>query len=189
MKTAFFTTAALAFTTICTETVNAADFNHVDQLASRLRNQASRTAWEVHNNFRRIPQYRHLYSDVYEMYTTADHIHEILHEGADLGHLRADVESLDRLFHHVEESVREIRPVDQFYGHGWGHWHGSFGPTRNDLRSLCNLLEEMEETLHHLREDLQFAAVPVAPVAPVVNPVPYQFRFGNRKLGIAINIP
>jgi hypothetical protein len=124
------------------------------------------------------------------MYTTANHVHEMIHEGANINHLCADVESLDRLFHHVEELVREIRPANDFGFHGHhGHFHVSSGPSRDDLRRLRGMLNEMEETLHHLQNDLGALSGSGPPAASLVRPVPYEVRVGSRQLGVTVRIP
>ena len=192
MKTTILAAAVLTVSTLFTSTAKADHFEHIDSLAAQMRNQASRATWEVRNNFRSAPEYRHLYRDVYEMYTTADHIHEIIHTGTSIEHIRADVESLDRLFHHVQDVVRGIRPTDEFsvHGHGFhGHWHTPVGPTRSDLRRLRSMLNQMEDTLHHLQDDVRVASGGAPPVAPIEFPVPYELRVGGGRVGVTVRIP
>lgn len=188
MKNTLFATATLTILTTFVSSARADVFEHIDGLASQLQNQAARAASEVRYHFQGIPQYRHLYSDIYEMYTLSAHIHELVHEGRNLNHLRADVASLDRLFHHVEELVDDIRVVEfrGRRGFHWGHFHT--GPTRDDLRRLRNLLSRMEDTIHHLQDDLRSVDRPV-PVVPMVRPVPYEVRVGNGRVGLNMQIP
>ena len=192
MKTTVLAAAVLTLSALFTSTAKADHFEHIDSLAAQLRNQASRTAWEVRHNFRGAPEYRHLYRDVYELYTTADHVHEIIHAGTSIEHIRADVESLDRLLHHAQDVVRGIRPADDFHfhGHGFhGHGHAPVGPTRNDLRRLRSMLDQMEDTLHHLQDDVRVASGGAPPAAPIAVPVPYEFRVGSGRVGVSVRIP
>jgi hypothetical protein len=55
-----------------------------------------------------------------------------------------DLRRLDRLFHHVEELVEHIEH-DAY--HGDGHVHG-------DTHHVRHLMSQMEDTLHHLRADV-----------------------------------
>jgi hypothetical protein len=191
MNKTILATTVMTISALFAGTAKADHFEHLDGVAIDLRNQASRAAWEVRNNFRGTPEYQHLYRDVYEMYSTANHIHELIDRGVDIDHLRADVRTLDRLFHHVEDVVRNIRPAGDFDFHGRGfrgHLHGAMGPSRNDLRRLRGLLAEMEDSLHHLNDDLRAFDAP-APVAPIVRPVPHEVRIGGGRFAISVRIP
>jgi len=199
MKTTLLSTAALiATSTLFTGTAFADHYQHMDEMANQLRNLSSRAAWEVHDNFRGSRDFRHLYSDMYEMYTLSDHIHELLHHGRNLNHIREDVEALDRTFHHVEELVAQIRPADDFHFHGGFHGgHGHFapsGPTRSDLLRLRAVMDRMEDVLHHLQDDLRQLTVgaPPAPIvrpAPVVRPAPSRIQLGNGKFSVSLFLP
>jgi hypothetical protein len=71
----------------------------------------------------------------------ARHIHEVIHRGAGVRHLRRDVEELDRVFHHVEDLVNDLgrsRRIDP-----WTY------------RVIRSSLGRIERTLHHLRDDLR----------------------------------
>lgn len=190
MKNTLLATAALTLLATFTGSARADEFDHIDSLATQMQNQTARAAAEVRRNFQGIPQYRHLYNDIYEMYTLAGHIHEMVHEGRNLNHIRADIASLDRLFHHVEEVVDDIRPVNIHSGHWhgshWGHFHS--GPSRDDVRRLRNLMSRMEDTIHHLQDDLRVLSGPF-PAASIIRPVPYEVRMGNNKFGLSVQIP
>ena len=162
------TTAALLMTFgLSAGSADAAD-PHIDDLAFTLRNQAGRALNEA-RYLRHFPDVQHLNEDLYEMYRLADHIHDVAHDGCaatDLPHLRSDVDELDELFHHVEELVNAGHsPVGGRFGHGH-YGHGDY-----HLRRLARILGEMEDTLHHLADDLAVAGQS-APV--ITRPVPVQ---------------
>jgi|GEM_PF-2159564 len=129
---------------------------HLDDLALQLQRQSQQLYWEFRNHYSHTPSYRHLISDASEMYQLSAHVHEVAHHGGSPAHLQADLQKLDRLFHHVEDLVRDI---ERNHGHPWhgGHIHG-------DTRHVRRILASMEDTLHHMLHD-------VTP-APMVRPVP-----------------
>jgi negative regulator of sigma E activity len=125
----------------------AQSYEHIDRLASQLQRQSANLYWEFRAHFSHTPGYRHLLSDTARMYRLAAHVHEVIHHGANVGHIRHDVEQLDRAFHHVEEVVDQIE--HDAFGHGFGHVHG-------DTRHVRRQLRQMEATLHHLRDDVRW---------------------------------
>lgn len=176
MKTIATTTAILVTSGLFADTARAGE--HIDDLAYTLRNQAVAVTREVYTGFRRTPQFEHLYSDVYEMYKLADHIHDVAHVRGSIPHIRSDMEEMDELFHHVEELVEQISRNSRSshrsrYGHH-GHY-GHHGVSSFHLRRLHGLLEQMEDTMHHLLEDVGGGAATGVPVPPTrVVPVPSQ---------------
>ncbi len=211
MKTIATTTAILVTSGLFADTARAG--HHIDELAYTLRNQAVAVTREVYTGFRGTPQFEHLYSDVYEMYKLADHIHDVAHVRGSIPHIRRDMEEMDELFHHVEDLVADISRNSRSshrsrFGHHGHHGHyGHHGVSSYHLRRLCRLLEEMEDTMHHLLEDVSVGAVPVpaVPTPPTrVVPVPSQvgpvfpqstrrgrvidIRTGNGRFGFRLNL-
>ena len=93
---------------ICNHHTGFRFYRQVDLLALRLARDAKGFLAEVHANFRRTPQYRHLDHDAHEMEELADHIHEVAVRRGSVAHLRADLRKLDRLYHHVEQLVAQM---------------------------------------------------------------------------------
>ncbi|MGH7202674.1 MAG: hypothetical protein ACREJB_18860 [Planctomycetaceae bacterium] len=143
-----------------------ADHEHIDELANVLRIQAGRVEREIRYHFRSTRQYPHLHNGVTEMQALAEHVHELAHHGDELGHLRADVDEWDALFHHVEELVDQVRVSGGHYHHG--HYHG-VGPYH--MRRLGLLMQQMEATLHHLQEEVNVPA-PAGPRPSEAAPAP-----------------
>ncbi len=139
--TSLFTlVVSIAFTTH----VRADEYNHIDQLAVKIQRTARKLLREtVH--FRHTPEYWHLVNDTNEMYRLATHVHEVTHFEGNLAHLQCDVDELDRQFHHVEQLLDRI-DHDALYG--GGHIHGNTSHVKRMLISI-------EESIHHMRSDLQ----------------------------------
>jgi len=135
--------AALSVATLA-NTVNAAPGSHLDEVALRLQRQAAELNREFRLHFRHTPEFGHLVSDANQIQAKAAHIHRVAHHSGSVWHLRHEVEELDRLFHHMEDVVDRI---DRHAAHGIGHIHGH-------LAHVYDLLDDMEDTLHHLRRDL-----------------------------------
>lgn len=173
---------------------------HIDEVAYAVRNDAALICREVRYHFRGSAHYEHLYSDAYEMYQLADHIHDVAHEGGDLRHIRADVEHLDELFHHLEELVDEVTDGGvRYFDQGGQGWHGIRRPHSSyHVTRLKRLVSSLEENLHHLQEDVDSVLGPaVVPKAPgnVISPVPapptsepLEFRRDGRRFGITLRL-
>ena len=133
---------------VANSSAEAASFEHIDRLAVELREQSSRLYWEFRSHYRHAAHANHLMSDAAKIYRLADHLHDVAHSG-NLAHMQSDLAQLDREFHHLEDLVHEIHfdAHDDHFGHG-GHIHGS-------TRHVRRLMSEMEDTLHHLQDDLQ----------------------------------
>lgn len=129
----------------------AASYEHIDTLALRLQNQSSTLYWEFRNHFSHAAHADHLLSDTADMYRLAKHIHEVAHFGSGLNHIAADLDKLDRQFHHLEDLVSHINEDAAF---GGGHVHGNTWHVRR-------LMRQMENTLHHLRQDVNEMRAPV----------------------------
>lgn len=159
---------AAASVAVTTPSADAAD-PHIDDLAYQVKNLSAR-AYNEARYLHGFGKVAHLRQDLYEMYTLADHVHEVTHNSHDYRHVADDVAKLDELFHHVEE-VYELaerttyaRRGSSRHGHGRYHSGGDYHFNR-----LGRLLTAIEDTIHHMQEDLE-PVVPVAP--PVITPVP-----------------
>ena len=149
------------------------DLEHIDRLAYSIKRQTALICRELRLGFRQTPHYHHLYSDVYKMYRLADHIHDVAHHAPNLPHMRSDARELDELMHHVQEllgaSVADAR-YDFHTGVGLGvsGYHG---------RRMRSLIDGLEDSVHHLLDDLNVAGrrtrpLPIPPPAPPTPPEP-----------------
>ena len=119
-----------------------ADHNEtIDELAVSLMRQTAAATREVRFGFRRSPQFKQLYQDVYDMYCSAKHVHDVSHNAPNRQHLLNDVQELDELIHHTQELIEEMS------GRGNGHaTHGHRGygaPSQYHLRRLNSLMHSM----------------------------------------------
>lgn len=136
-------------------------FSHIDDLAMTLESQANTLCLELWYNYQHNPGFNQTYREAYEILTTAKYIHGLEHSG-NRAKMSEAVRELDGLFHHVEGDVAR-----------WtGHHHRHLGHG-----GLTTKLEAVEQTLHHLMDDVGIrpasAASEQAPPAggPIAPPV------------------
>lgn len=162
------TTALMMTAGLFASTASAAD-PHLDDLAFTLQQQAALACREVRYGFQRTPAYPHLYKDFYELYTLAEHVHEVAHNHGDLVHLKDDVEEMDALFHQVEELTAQAGNVRVVQANGGYISVPACGNAVSayHLRKLQALMVQMEDTIHHLQEDLEAELAPRGVVPPL----------------------
>ena len=155
----------------------------IEELSLSLMQQTAAATREVRFGFRRAPQFRHLYQDVYDMYVVAKHAHDVSHVAGNRTHLLKDVQELDELIHHAQELIDEMSaPVDHHtaYGHH-GYRYGA--PSQYHLRRLNGLMSGIVATVHEMQDVVGYSrssgrilngpptlAPPVVPSSPVVIP-------------------
>ncbi len=146
-----------------TGTAKADTYSHIDGLAVQLTRNARLLEREFAAHYRHTSRYRHLREDARQMIRLADHVHEVAHHEGSLSHLQSDLRQLDRLFHHIEELVDEIEHDaaglgDDHHGHfgNFGGYHGRYGGhIHGNTRHVRRILSAMEDTLHHLQDDVR----------------------------------
>ncbi len=124
------------------QSADASTYRHIDSLAVRLQGQAREMIGELRLHYRHTGDFQHLLSDAYEVFRLAAHVHEVIHHDDCLPHVRADIDALDRKFHHLENLVAHITH----------HPHG--GHVDGNTFHIHQMLAAMEDTLHHLQEDI-----------------------------------
>ncbi|MBW3541380.1 MAG: hypothetical protein KY476_14020 [Planctomycetes bacterium] len=154
MKTLLFT--ALAVSTFgavpsVARAEHVPDVRRIDRLALELEADAARACREVYYHFRGAPDFHHLYSDTYELYTRAAHIHELAHHRGGIAAICREIDELDELAHHTAELVDDLARDSAAVGFGgrFGHGHSS---SDYHLRRLRSLVECIEETVHELAD-------------------------------------
>ena len=159
--------SVIAMVALASNPASAGSYEHIDELAYKLQSTTRTLSRELYYSYRHTSEYPHLRNDVNRLYQLAAHVHEVAHEGGSLDHLRSDVEQLDRAFHHLEEVIDELQHEARHHnGHGHlGHVHGSGRYVRGLMRSL-------EDTLHHLRDDVN--EMWAESHGPVVHPPVFQ---------------
>lgn len=127
-------------------------FSHVDRLAQQLESEANLVCLELHYNYQHNPGFQETYREAYEVLTTAKFIHGLEHSG-NRDRMKESARELDALFHHVQDDVAS-----------WtAHHHRHVSPG-----GLTSKLENLEETLHHLMDDVGVRSGTVASAAPAV---------------------
>ena len=152
---------------------------HLDEQAIELRSQVAKLTGDLREQARRGGNYRRLYRESTEMFFLADHVHTLMHGPLDVPRLVEDVEELDRVFHRMEELAATLD--GGFHNSGTSHGrHSQHG------HGVSERLEEIEETLHHLRDDLaQLRRRDTRePAAPRPSP---GISFGNGRFRINLN--
>jgi hypothetical protein len=117
-----------------------ADCDCLDNMAHQLTSQVGQLEREYAVNFRGARQYVHGMDDLREVAHLAAHVLDSVHHNESRQHLLADVESLDRAFHHFEEVVAEMERSPRY---------GRFAYESPTFRSL---MANVGATIHQLRD-------------------------------------
>jgi hypothetical protein len=120
--------------------------SHSEQLAADLVTQANNICVLMHNSFQRNPGYRETYRDMYDVLEDAQNIRAAVREGVHRGKRRSD-DRIAKALHHMDDhfhrTERQIR-----------NWRSTSGPYgSNDSAALRRMLDDFENTLHHMMED------------------------------------
>jgi hypothetical protein len=142
-QTAYAPPAAVAF----------GSYSHVDDLSARIETLANEVCLDLHYNYHHNPGYQETYGEAYSLLQQAKALHAAEHN-QDRNFIRAAVQGLDGLFHHVQEHAANFSP----------HVERPVGPY-----SLPEKLAQLESMIHHLMHDVGIAphaapgALPVGP--------------------------
>jgi hypothetical protein len=145
--------SALALALTLTASVSADTYHHIDELALSIDRESKRLLQET-RHYRHTPEYGHLVNDCRELSRLADHMHDVAHHHGSLSHLECDLRELDSMFHHLESLFDQI---EWRAAHGHGHVHGHTGHVRQ-------LLDSIEQSIHHLQDDVRQLRQPVHPI-------------------------
>jgi len=155
ISAALVAVAALAFV----NTAKADTYGHIDSLATSLEAQTAELQAEFSLHFRHSPYYRHLAADVSNIRRQASIVHSLVHSHTCEYRLSSVLRQMDYSFHHLEGVVARAEVAAR---HGFGHVDGH-------IAHVHHLMHDIEDTIHHLREDLALLSRPVH--RPVVRPV------------------
>src|SRR5688500_7352280 len=78
---------------------------HIDDLAFKVRDDARKVCWELHHHYRQNHDFRIVHRECFEMFSIADHIHELAHNDGRQRTIQRNVKEMDDLFHHLEEHL------------------------------------------------------------------------------------
>lgn len=122
--------------------------SHLDALSADLKHRANALCWEMYENYKENPNWRDTYRAAYKLLQDAKEIYMLVYnneykKAGDPGvdRIAHDLADIDQLFHVVEEGVENWKPT-RASPHG--------GANRGKLSTI---LEDLEETLHHLMAD------------------------------------
>ena len=114
-------------------------YSQIDVLADRMQQEANLFCLELHYNYQHNPGYRQTYREAYEILTVAKYIHGLEHSG-NREKIRSAIIEMDDLFHHIlRDDIATWTP----------HHHRRIG-----IGGLNGKLENLEETMHHLMDDV-----------------------------------
>jgi|GEM_PF-1510064 len=120
--------------------------SHSEQLAADLVAQANDICVLMHNSFQRNPGFRETYREMYDVLQDAQNIRAAVREGVHRNPRRKDdriasaLHHMDEHYHYTERNIR-----------GWRSGSGYHGS--NDSAVLRQMLDNFEDTMHHMMED------------------------------------
>lgn len=155
---------------------NADIWNHIDQQASEIERATKKLRVQV-DHYRHTRFYGQLIGATARLKGQAIHVHNIAHHSHCPIALKAAVRELDRAFHDAEDLFDRVE-LNAAYGDG---------RIRGNTRHVKQMLECIEDAVHHLQDDLRRLTRPQTtryrPPAPVYQPVRYDVYRGNGNFG------
>lgn len=124
-------------------TASANDYRRINREAQRIERKATLLTREV-VHYEAMPQYCHLVEDLEEFVRLSQHITDLVRVSGDLRHIRADVNQLDRTFHHIEGLFDQI---ERQIARGRGVKYGNTAHVKR-------LLNNIEDCIHVMQEDV-----------------------------------
>ena len=149
--TKLFSALTIAIVTLVASQANADIYDHIDRNALKIQ-QKSRLLFEETLHYRHTSEYRRLVIATNELTKLATHIHDVTHFEGNLLHLRSDLADMDRQFHDLEDLFDRIERRAS-YGHG--HIDGNTAHVKD-------LLNCIEDSIHHIQEDVDQLVAPAA---------------------------
>ena len=136
-------TLTLLGATSFVSTASANDYRRINREAQRIERKATLLAQEV-VHYEAMPQHCHLVRDLEEFVRLSQHITDLVRVSGDLRHIKADVNELDRTFHHIEGLFDQI---ERQIARGRGVKYGNTAHVKR-------LLNSVEDCIHHMQEDV-----------------------------------
>ncbi|MDG1875691.1 MAG: hypothetical protein P8J27_17400 [Mariniblastus sp.] len=155
--TKLVTLFSLALVTLVASQAKADEYDHIDRYAKKIQSKA-RVLLRETVHYRHTSQYGRLVACTNELYRLATHIHDVTHFEGNLIHLRSDLRDLDREFHDLE---RLFDRIEQTAAYGYGHIHGNTSHVKR-------LLNSIEDSIHHIQDDVDSLLRRVTCDRPVV---------------------
>ncbi len=162
---------------VSAETVSANEYNHINRMAVKIRNQTRKLLRET-EHYRYTANYRHLVGDSAALKQLAEQAREIARNEGCLDALAGYVAQMHQTFHHLENLFDNTELLA-------AHRHGS---VKGHTAHVKRLLESIDECICHMQDDLEVLrasiviAPPVVTQRPAVNPYDLRepYPYGNR---------
>ncbi len=127
------------------QTVTFGGRTHLDALSADLKYRANAICWEMYRNYRTNPGFRPTYRAAFEMLQEAKHIYRLVYNDEyhlrsprQKDHIAADLAQINALFHQIEQNI--------------ANWRADFENPYHP-GNLHNMVEDFEQTLHHVMQD------------------------------------
>ncbi len=141
MKT-FLGCLLLLSTAVCSN-AGAESLEHVDRLAVEVRERANLVCWELFGTCRGRPVYDQIYRDAKEVWSIAGHIHDLVHNSANLSRIQRNAVELDQMLAKVRMQIA-----------AWGDTNQFHGPFPGQTFVLQQKLAGLEQAVQHLMNDV-----------------------------------
>ncbi len=137
----------LAFTLLVgvASQANANDWHHIDQMALKVQRQTRQLVTEE-RHYRSSRHYGELLRCTNRLAAISAQVHDLAHHAQCPRTLRNYVDGMDGMFHKVENLFDHI---EDDAAHG-------FGRVRGNTAHVKQLLNSIEDCIHHLQDDLRF---------------------------------
>lgn len=160
MKTAMrILSVALVLGSLGSTSLIAAPFQHVDSLASEIRDRANDVCWEMYRNCRHQPAFRQTYRDAKEMWSIGGHIHDLVHNSSNPSRVQRNAVELAELLAGIRQQVADWNAVESYE-----HEHACSYRLKRKLTAL-------EEAVEHLLDDVGVSMESKTSAAPAFAPI------------------
>ena len=164
------TLSVVTLVSLAASQVMANDYQHINQLARSIHSQAQELLTET-RHYRSTPNYYRLVRDVTELDRLACHLRDVARHEGDLDYLAADIADIDVKFHHIEKLFDKTE-LAASYGRGFIKGHTAH---------VKELLDCIEESIHHIGDDIEsLRAAVLVPTPVLVAPRAQNAYYGNR---------
>ena len=119
------------------------NWEHIDELADRMANLAEQLHGRIHQHLEGHEFFQEIDEQVDAIEAESHHIHEIAHQGGNIQHLQDDLGELDAAIDHANDVITRVARRGVLSQ----HYDGAIRQTRT-------LIRQMDDTLHHMEEDL-----------------------------------
>ena len=162
--------SAATFIGLAASQVMANDYKHINKLARSIHSQAEELLTET-RHYRSTPNYHHIVQNVTELDRLACHLRDVARNEGNLDYLAADIADIHAKFRRIER-LFDRTELAAGYGHGFVKGHTAH---------VKELLDCIEDSIHHIGEDIDHLRAALSAPAPVlVPPRATNTYYGNR---------